>query len=372
MDVTRRAAIAALTSGWISIARAQDSETVSKRRPAWEDAGEQPVIRVDVNLVNLFCTVRKHKGDLVTNLTQDDFRVFEDGQEQTVTAFSRETDLPVMLGMLVDISGSQRNLIGTERDAASAFFSNVMRKQDEAFLITFGHDTDLLQDYTSSVPKLQSALNNLQGDVARVAGTGQRPGGGGPGGGGGANGGPWGGLGGGGRHGGYGGGGNRRPQQHGNGKGTLMFDAIYLASHDELAAKQGRKAMILITDGEDRGSYYGRAQAIEQSQRADSIIYSIYYVDHNAYRGLGGGHDEGNGLSDLEGLSRETGGRVFKVSKDLPLSKVFNDIQQQMRSQYSLAYKSSQPASPGQFRRVEIRTRSSDFEVQARNGYYAK
>jgi len=173
MEITRRAAALALASGLVGIVRGQESETISKRRPVTEaESGDQPVIRVDVNLVNLFCTVRRHNGKLVPNLTQDDFRVFEDGQEQNVTAFSRETDLPVKLGMLVDISGSQRNLIGTERDAASAFFSNVMRRQDEAFLLAFGHDTDLVQDFTSSVPKLQAALDTLQGDM-RAGGTGQ-------------------------------------------------------------------------------------------------------------------------------------------------------------------------------------------------------
>jgi VWFA-related protein len=364
MDISRRAAAMALASGLIRMVRAQESETVSKRRPASDNPadGDQPVIRVDVDLVNLFCSVRRHNGKLVSNLTQDDFRVFEDGREQIVTAFSRETDLPVKLGMMVDISGSQRNLIGAERDAASAFFSNVMRKQDEAFLLSFGRDTDLLQDYTNSVPKLQAALNGLGGDMPAGGG---RPGGGRPGGQ--QGGGPWGG-GGRGRHG--GGGQGRSPQGGGNGKGTLMFDAVYLASHDELAAKPGRKAMILITDGEDRGSYYSRTQAIEQAQKADALIYSIYYVDRRADRGRSANESVGPG--DLEKMSRETGGRVFKVNDDLPLSKVFDEIQAQMRSQYSLAYKSNQPPAPGQFRHVEIRMRASEFEVQARNGYYAK
>ncbi|HME08600.1 MAG TPA: VWA domain-containing protein [Bryobacteraceae bacterium] len=373
MEITRRAAAAVLASGFIGALRGQDSETIAKRRPAGaSDSGvaDQPVIRVDVDLVNLFCTVRRHNGKLVANLTQDDFRVFEDGHEQNVTAFSRETDLPVKLGMLVDISGSQRNLIGTERDAASAFFSNVMRHQDEALLLAFGRDTDLVQDFTSSVPKLQSALSTLHGDMQ---GGGQRPGGQQGSGGGG----PWGGLGGGGPwgggggHGGRHGGGQRQPQSGGNGKGTLLFDAVYLASHDELAAKPGRKALILITDGEDRGSYYSRTQATEQAQKADATIYSIYYVDRNGYRGRGGDEPK-NGYSDLESMSRETGGRVFKVNQDLTLSKVFDEIQAEMRSQYSLAYKSNQPPAPGQFRRVAIKPRSDEFEVQARNGYYAK
>ncbi len=379
MEITRRAAAAVLASGFIGALRGQESETISKRRPAsGSDSGtaDQPVIRVDVDLVNLFCTVRRHNGKLVANLTQDDFRVFEDGKEQNVTAFSRETDLPVKLGMLVDISGSQRNLIGTERDAASAFFSNVMRHQDEAFLLAFGRDTDLLQDFTNSVHKLQSALDALHGDM-QGGGGGQRRGGGGGGGGqqGSGGGGPWGGLGGGGPWGGGGGrgrhgGGQRRPPG-GNGKGTLLFDAVYLASHDELAAKPGRKALILITDGEDRGSYYSRTQATEQAQKSDAAIYSIYYVDQNGYRGRGGDEPR-NGYSDLESMSKETGGQVFKVNKDLTLSKVFDEIQAQMRSQYSLAYKSNQAPAPGQFRKVSIRMRSDEFEVQARNGYYAK
>jgi VWFA-related protein len=273
--------------------------------------------------------------------------------------------------MLVDISGSQRNLIGIERDAASAFFSNVMRKQDEAFLLAFGRDTDLVQDFTNSVPKLQAALGTLQDDAPGGGRPGGQRGGGQQGGNGGSWGGisgRWGGMGGGGR--GRRGGGQQRPPQ-GNGKGTLLFDAVYLASHDELSAKPGRKALILITDGDDHGSYYSRNQAIEQAQKADALIYSIYYVDRRGNFGRSGG-GENNGLSDLEAMSRETGGRVYKVNDDLPLSKVFDEIQEQMRSQYSLAYKSNQPAAPGQFRRVEIKMRASEFEVQARNGYYAK
>jgi VWFA-related protein len=298
----------------------------------------QTTIRVNVDLVNVLFTVKAKKGgQLIPNLEKSDFTVYEDGQQQTILHFSRETDLPLTLGLLIDISASQERLIDIERQAASAFFSNVIRQKDEAFLISFGKSTDLLQDYTNSPRLLTDAMRDLRGDgqtpmLGPIPNTGPIP-------------------------------------TSGSPKGTLLFDAVYLASNEKLKTEVGRKALILITDGEDQGSTYNRATAIEAAQRADAIIYSIYYVDRGFY--MRAGMFGGGGASDLRKMSEETGGHVFTVDSKHPLNEVFREIQDEMRNQYSISYRSSNPKRDGSFRHLEIKVDNSDYRVQARNGYYA-
>src|SRR5690242_8889430 len=190
-----------------------------------QNAGQEPTIRVNVDLVNVLFTVRAKKGgQLIPNLTKDDFKVYEEGKQQTIRHFSRETDLPLTLGLLIDISASQERLIEIERQAASAFFSEVIRPKDEAFLISFGKDTQLLQDYTSSPKLLTAALEDLRGDgQTPMIGRGPIPN---------VNTGP--------------------VPITGKPKGTLLYDAIYLASNEKLKSEVGRKAMVLITDGDDQ------------------------------------------------------------------------------------------------------------------------
>ena len=363
---------------------AQDEGTFSRPRPSTPQANDHsedsgPVIRVDVDLVNLLFSVRKSgSGELVPNLTQEDFTVLEEGKPQTIAHFAHETNLPLGLGMLVDVSRSQANLIETERQAGSSFFSSIIRPKDSAFLLAFGKDTVLIQDFTASVPKLQSGLDSLKADAGAGTGGGRggNSGGGGYPSGGRTSGGigfPGGGMGwpGGGQGRRRGGGRSQGGQQsHGNGKGTLLFDAIYLACNDEIGHKSGRKALFLITDGEDRGSYYSRGQAIESAQRADTIIYSIYYVDPKVYRARSNS-DEMRGPDDLRKMSEETGGRVFKVGNGRTLEDVFAEIQAEMRSQYTIAFKPTDADRNGEFRRVEIRPKNSAYEVQSRKGYYA-
>jgi VWFA-related protein len=314
--------------------------------PSGQTDTDSSVIRVDVDLVNILFTVRKKHGNaLVPNLAKDDFNLFEEGKEQKISRFTRETDLPLTLGLLVDISASQMNLIEIERRAASAFFASVIRPKDEAFLIAFGKDTELLQDLTSSTKALRSALNELKGDAVggpMMSGGSSIP--------------------------------NTNPGPIPTGnrpKGTLLFDAVYLAANEKLKSEVGRKALVLITDGEDQGSYYKREQAIEAAQRADTIIYSIYYVDPWFYRQAGMFGFGGGGESDLRKMSDQTGGRVFTVDKNHTLEDVFREIQDEMRNQYSIGYTPSNPARDGRFRRIEIRVRDKEDIVQARKGYYA-
>lgn len=331
---TALAVAAGLISGALCLAqRATDP-------PAQE--GQDNTIRVDVDLINILFNVKAKKGgQLIPNLEKNNFSISEDGKPQTITRFSRETDLPLTLGLLIDVSASQERLIDTERQAAAAFFSSVLRKKDEAFLISFGKSTDLLQDFTSSARQLTSAMQDLRGDGQPPMVRGNPV----P-----INGGP--------------------VPQIGTPKGTLLYDAVYLASDDRLKGEVGRKALILITDGEDQGSRYTMKQAIEQAQKADAIIYSIFYVDRAFYSGgmfaIGGG-----GESELKKMSEETGGKVFTVSSKHPLKEVFDQIQEELRNQYSIGYSSTNPKRDGSFRRIEIKTDNPDYRVQARNGYYA-
>jgi len=331
---------------------------------------------VNVQLVNVVFSVRKTQaGALVPNLTQDDFTVFEDGKQQAIAQFSRDTDLALHLGLLIDVSRSQARLIGDERDAASKFFASVMRAKDEAFLLSFGRDTTLEHDFTESVPALQAALKNVKIDSGyEQAGRGGGGGGGYPGGGGGypgGGGGGWPGAGGRRRGGSPGGQGQGQGQHH---AGTKLYDAVCLACTDVLAAKTGRKAMVLITDGNDRGSHYSLDQAIENAQRADTIVYSLYYADTE--RGGNGRYgrreeDGGAGITGLHRLADETGGRLFTIDKKNTLDKAFGDIQQETRSQYSLAWKPANAATNGDYHEIEVRPKNADYTVQARKGYYS-
>jgi len=291
-------------------------------------------LKVEVNLVNLLFTVRDKKGGLVGNLNKDDFKVFEDGKEQQVKYFNRETDLPLTIGLLIDVSGSQMNLIEIEKNAASQFFGTVLRKQDLAFLISFGEDSELLQDYTNSPKLLRAGLNGLQVSSG-VGGVGPGP-----------------------------------VPTISQPRGTVLYDAVYVASADQLKGQVGRKVLVLITDGEDEGSKYKISQAIEAAQKADAIIYGFYYVDRGFYMSRGmifqGGSD-----SALRQMSEDTGGHVFHIDRRTTLQQAFDELQEEMRSQYAIGYTPTNPAKDGTFRKIEIRTGNKDWKVQARKGYYA-
>ena len=291
-------------------------------------------IRVDVNLVNILCSVRDKKGGLIGTLTKDDFTLFEDGRQQEIKYFTRDTDLPLTIGLLVDVSGSQANLIGEERQAAHQFFSQVLRKKDMAFLISFGAESELLQDSTNSLKLLHEGLDRLRLN-AGVGGLHPGP-----------------------------------VPTAGRPRGTVMFDAVYLAATERMASEVGRKAIVLITDGDDQGSSLDRSAAIEAAQKADSIIYSIYYVDNRAYMGRGGFGMHGSD-GDLRKMSEETGGRVHHVGRKNSLDQIFKQIQEEMRSQYSIGYTPREGGSPGGFRNIELRLADKNLKVQARKGYYA-
>ena len=294
-----------------------------------------PPITVDVNVVNVLAAVRDKHNGLVTTLSKDDFTLLEDGKPQTIKYFTKETDLPLTIGLLIDVSASQRNLIEIERSAASQFFSSVLHKKDEAFLISFGEEAELLQDYTQSPRLLNEGLNHLR--VSSGVG-GLHPG---------------------------------PVPTASQPRGTVLYDAVYLAAKDKLTSEVGRKVIVLITDGVDEGSRLKLEDAVEAAQKADAVIYSIYYYDASAYGGRGVFMMGGGGEGYLKKMSDDTGGHVFKVDRKNSLDMVFRQLQDEMRSQYAIGYTPTNDRKDGSFRKLDLKLADKNLKVQARKGYYA-
>jgi VWFA-related protein len=322
-------------------------------------AQQTPNISVKVKVVNVLATVRDKHGNIIRNLTKDDFTLEEDGHPQTIKYYLQEDNLPLTLGLLVDTSGSQRNVLGDERSASHTFLDHVVREDmDKAFLIHFDREVELLQDLTSSRQKLESSLDLLEAP--------QRNGSGSPG---------------------YGSGGQ------GRGGGTLLYDAIWLASGDVMKKQQGRKALIVLTDGVDRGSKESLQSAIEAAQRADTLVYSILFKGEEGHRGGGGGfggmhggmgpmggggrrqyprqEERPDGKKVLQQISEETGGRLFEVSGKQPIDKIYAQIEEELRNQYSLGYTPEGSDAEIGYHRIHLAAKKKDLIVQARDGFYA-
>jgi len=294
-------------------------------------------VKVNVNVVQLFFNVKDKKGALIPNLAKDDFEILEDGKPQTIKYFAAESNLPLTLGILIDSSGSQTRVLDMEKEVGADFLTQILRDKDLAFVISFDVDVDLLQDFTNSIHALKVALNSARINTAGGGGTGIP------------------GLGGG------------TVPTVGAPRGTLLYDAVYLASHDELAQQVGRKAMVLLTDGEDQGSQLKIKDAIEAAQKSDSIAYVLLCADR-AFYGFGGY----SGDREMRKLTEETGGRVIEVGNKMEkLRAGFDQIANELRSQYNIGYTPSNDKLDGTFRKVEIHVKNKDYKVQSRNGYYA-
>lgn len=321
-------------------------------------------IAVEVKTVSVFATVRDKHGKIVPNLTKDGFELQEDGRPQTINYFAKESDLPLRLGLLVDTSLSQRKVLEEERSASFSFLEKLMREnKDLAFVVHFDKEVELLQDFTGSRPKLQAALQSLQTPQSDSGG-----GGGGRGG-----------------YGGGGGGGGGRGSGH-RGGGTLLYDSIYLAADELMSKQQGRKALVILSDGVDHGSKVSLRTAIETAQRADTMVYSILFKDEEGYGhpqgGMmgphGGGHHGGgypreerpDGEKILQQISKETGGRLFKVSKKETVDKIYAQIEEELRNQYSLGYTPEKNTEAG-YHKIVLTTKEKELVVQARDGYYS-
>ncbi len=386
-------------------AQSQSSITAPQSAPA----AQAPAISVDTKMVTMLVAVRDKHGKLVRDLTKDDFVVEQDGHPQSIAYFSQDSNLPLTVGLLVDTSLSQRRVLDQEQIASGAFLDRMFAAQDgasgasstavakpspttgpganlvsaapsshptpaanpdpprdQAFLIHFDYEVELLQDLTSSRQKLEAALKDLETpQFSNSNSSGGNSGNGDPSGGG--------------RHRGFGG-------------GTLLYDAIYLASDDVIKTQKGRKALVVLTDGDDRGSKVSLETAIETAERADAVVYSILFSDRDAQGnagygnphmgggrgGMGGGRHGGypqesrpDGKKVLERISRETGGRFFEVTKKQSIEDIYAAIDEELRSQYSIGYK-PEPADAGPgYHKIHVAVKPKDLAVQTREGYYA-
>jgi VWFA-related protein len=350
-----------------------------------QDSSKDATFSSDVNVVNVFATVHDKQGKIIRTLGKEDFFLEDEGHPQPIQYFAQQSDLPLTLGLLIDTSGSQRNVLEPERHASYRFLEQVMRpEKDKAFVIHFDYEVELLQDLTSSKKDLEASLDDLSVSRPQMNRRGQ----GGQGGGGGYPGG-----------GSYPGGGGGR--SGGRGGGTDLYDAVLLASDDMMKKQQGRKAVFVLSDGVDTGSKVTLNDAIESAQKSDTLVYAIRFYDQGSYGGGGqrggfggpsigipgiggigggGGRRGGGGapgranLPDgkkvLQRLAEETGGGYYEVSSKHTLGDIYDAIEDELRNQYSLGFNSPKD-SPG-FHRLKVGTKDKSLIAQARGGYYAR
>jgi len=339
-------------------------------------------IAVDVKVVTLPVTVRDKHGKIVADLTKDDFTLQEDGRPQTIKYFSREANLPLTLGLLVDTSRSQTNVLEAERNASRSFLDQMLvQPKDKAFLIHFDREVELLQDLTASHEKLQAALELLKTPSDRERSNDPN---------------------------------DSDDSRSGSGShhggGTQLYDAVFLASNELMKKQPGRKAFVILSDGVDRGSKTYLESAIESAQRADTVVYSIYFADSHRDegqrqgggmgRGGGGGWPGGggggwpggggggggrggrggqrpsesprtDGKKILQRISKETGGRFFEVSKKETVGDIYTSIVEELRTQYSMGYTPDKDSTASGYHHVQLAVKKKDLTVQTRDGYYA-
>ncbi len=315
--------------------RAQEAPDVSGPPPRSSAAEQAPelhdtqTLKVNVNLVNVYFSVRDKSGFL-TGLKKDECTLLEEKEPQTFKQFTQEKNLPLTIGILLDTSGSQQYVLPLEQDAGARFLKEVLTPKDEAFLISFDINVDMLADYTNNAGELKRAINKASINTGATSGsiTGNAP-----------------------------------P------RGTLLYDAVYLAANEKLRAEAGRKVIVMLTDGGDQGSQENLKSAIEAAQKSNAIVYVILIAD-NAF---GGSFNLGFGspVADMERLAGDTGGRVINVGNNgRRLEDAFNQIQDELRTQYLASYTPKNAAADGKYRKIDI-TCGSGRKVQARKGYYA-
>jgi len=286
---------------------------------------QQPTFSAEVKVVNVFATVEDKSGRIVTDLNKDDFTILEEGKPQTIRYFSRESDLPLTIGLLIDTSLSQTRVLNEERAASYRFLDQVLREQkDRAAVVQFDVSIDIRQALTSSHKDLQDVLSLVD---------------------------------------------SQTKEQIQEGTGTLLYDAVRAASIQIMRRVEGRKAFVVLTDGVDVGSTITLTDAIESAQRANTLVYCILFSDESYYGGFSLGS---SGKSVLQRLARETGGGYFEVSKTRSIEQIYQVIEQQLRSEYSLGFVSDQPVLHSGFRKLQLKTKQKSLLVQATNRYYAE
>ena len=366
------------------------AQQTPQTEPTHPDQPETTTIKKDVNVVNVLATVRNKQGQIVNNLTRDDFKLADDGRPQTIKYFAKVTDMPLSLGLLVDTSLSQRRVLEQERTASYTFLEDLLREwKDKAFVLHFDSEVELLQDLTNKRPKLEAALQKLEVPAPQQAhGGGQQPGSG----------------------------------------GTLLNDAVFLASDEIMSKVQGRKALIVLSDGVDQGSKVSLTRAIEAAQRSDTLVYTILFADPQAYNSMAGGNPGGHhgggfpgggsigfpgggypgggrqgggnpgggypggggggpqgggrggggrsqghadGKQVMERLAQQTGGRFYEVSKKETIEQIYTSIGEELRNQYSLGFTPDLADADGGYHKILVTTTQKDVTVQARDGYYS-
>src|SRR6266478_335020 len=289
-----------------------------------EPAAQGQTIKTQVSLVNLFATVRDKNKRIMGDLKKEDFRITEDNQEQKIAFFSKEVSMPITLALLLDTSGSEQYMLGAIQDGAMSFLSRVMRKGDEALVMSFDLDVDLLSDFTDDRGQLDRAIRRAKinaGGPMITPGT--------------------------------------IPTR--GAIGTDFYDAVYLACGDKLSTEAGRKAIVVLTDAVDNGSKVRVEEAIEAAQRTDTVVHVLLVYDPR----------EGNNAGVAKKMAEETGGRMIPVNSEKHLNEAFDQISQELRSQYTLGYYPSNSARDGKFRKLKVETTDHELKVLTRKGYYA-
>jgi len=290
-------------------------------------AQDETTFKTEVKVVNVLASVRTKKGEIVRDLSQDDFSLTEDGRPQTIKYFARQSDLPLTLGLMVDTSMSQMRVLEAERTASFRFLDQVLREsKDQVFIMQFDMAMMLRQALTSSFGKLNDALAYVDTPSRKELEMGAS-----------------------------------------TSKGTVLYDAVVKASNEIMKKQSGRKALLLLTDGVDEGSDATVADAVDAAQRADTLIYSILFSDPRFY--LYGSPDGSRGLIRM---AKETGGGFFNVSKKYGIDQIYASIQDELRSQYSLGYISDLPVRISEFRKIQLSVKQKSLVGQARDRYWAR
>jgi VWFA-related protein len=361
----------------VPVLQSQNPSAPPAATPPASQTPSAPVttMSVDVKVVTLPVTVRDKKGKIVRDLTKDDFELQEDGKPQTIRYFSQESNLPLTVGLLVDTSMSERDNIDKERSASRSFLDQMItRPVDRAFVIHFDREIELLQDLTSDHAKLEKAVGliDVQQAVESTPTSDQDSG----------------------------------SHRTGRGAGTKLYDAIFLAC-DEITKKQtGRKAIVVLTDGEDRGSQETVNSAIESCQKAETVVYTIYIGGHEDHDygnngmgrrgGMGGGYPGGgypggrypgggypgggnyprqqenrpDGKKTLQRIAQETGGRYFEAKKKDSVDDIYAQIAEELRTQFMLGYTPPKD-QPSGYHSIHLTAKKKDLTVQTREGYYS-
>jgi len=290
---------------------------------------DQPTFSTDVKVVNVLATVRTKKNEIVRNLTKDDFVLSENGRPQSIRYFSQESDLPLTIGLMIDTSMSQEHVLDAERGASFRFLDQVLREsKDKLFVMQFDMAVMLRQGLTSSRKQLEEILAYVDTPT-------------------------------------------RRELSQQTGGGTLLYDAIVEASNKVLKDQKNRKAMVVLSDGDDHGSTATLTEAIEAAQRADTLVYSILFADAS-FPSLPFPFGGGDGKGVLMRLSKETGASFFEVSKKQGIDQIYQALQEELRSQYSLGFISDKPNEISEFRTLKLSTKQKGLVVQSRDRYWAK